>query len=62
MLYSAFLEYAEKAGVERVEWAVLDWNLPAITLYQQSGAKVLSDWRTVQMDKKSIQNYVAKIN
>lgn len=62
MLYSAFLEYADKAGVERVEWAVLDWNLPAITLYQQSGAKVLSDWRTVQMDKKSIQNYVAKIN
>ena len=60
--YSAFLEYAEKVGVERVEWAVLDWNLPAITLYQQSGAKVLSDWRIVQMDKKSIQNYVAKIN
>ena len=62
MLYSAFLKYADKAGVERVEWAVLDWNLPAITLYQQSGAKVLSNWRTVQMDKKSIQNYVAKIN
>ena len=62
MLYSTFLEYADKAGVERVEWAVLDWNLPAITLYQQSGAKVLSNWRTVQMVKKSIQNYVAKIN
>jgi hypothetical protein len=48
--------------VERVEWAVLDWNLPGITLYKKSGAKVLSDWRTVQMDRKSIQNYVAKIN
>ena len=62
MLYFAFLEYAYKARVERVEWAVLDWNLPAITLYKKSGAKVLSDWRTVQMDRKSIQNYVAKIN
>ena len=62
MLYTAFLEYANKAGVERVEWSVLDWNLTAITFYQKSGAKVLSDWRVVQMDKKSIQNYVAKIN
>ena len=62
MLYTAFLEYADKAGVERVEWSVLDWNLTAITFYQKSGAKVLSDWRIVQMDKKSIQNYVAKIN
>jgi uncharacterized protein YqfB (UPF0267 family) len=48
--------------VERVEWAVLEWNSPAITFYQQSGAKVLSDWRTVQIDKKSLQNYVSKIN
>jgi GNAT superfamily N-acetyltransferase len=62
MLYTAFLEYADKVGVERVEWAVLDWNRPAINFYQQSGAKVLSDWRTVQMDKKRIQNYVSKIN
>ena len=62
MLYTAFLEYADKVGVERVEWAVLEWNSPAITFYQQSGAKVLSDWRTVQMDKKSIKNYVSKIN
>ena len=60
MLYNAFLEYAYNAGVERVEWAVLNWNRPAITFYQKSGAKVLNDWRTVQMDKKSIQNYVQK--
>ena len=62
MLYTAFLEYADKTGVERVEWAVLDWNRTAITFYQQSGSKVLRDWRTVQMDKKSIQNYFQKIN
>ena len=61
-LYNAFLKYAHKVGVERVEWAVLDWNHPAINFYQKSGAEVLSYWRTVQMDKKSIQNYIAKIN
>ena len=60
-LYNAFLEYADKTGVERVEWAVLDWNRPAVAFYQKSGAEVLSDWRTVQMDKKSIENYISKI-
>jgi len=61
-LYNAFLEYANKAGVERVEWAVLDWNRPAMTFYQKRGAKVFGDWRTFQMDKKSIQNYITKIS
>jgi GNAT superfamily N-acetyltransferase len=61
-LYNAFLAQAHRAGVERVEWAVLDWNLPAIQFYQKSGASVLEDWRTVQMDKKSIDHYISKIN
>ncbi|MEK9604400.1 MAG: GNAT family N-acetyltransferase [Flavobacteriaceae bacterium] len=61
-LYNAFLKHAHTVGVERVEWAVLDWNAPAIKFYQKSGAKVLDDWKTVQMDKKSIDNYFSKIN
>lgn len=61
-LYNAFLKHAHQVGVERVEWAVLDWNLPAIKFYQKSGATVLEDWRTVQMDKKSISDYISKIN
>ena len=56
-LYKAFLKYADELGVERVEWTVLDWNLAAIDFYQKSGAKVLSDWRIVQMDKKTIQSH-----
>ena len=61
-LYIAFLKYANEAGVERIEWAVLDWNLPAINFYQKSGADVLDYWKTVQMDKQSIENYISKIN
>ena len=61
-LYNAFLEHAYDTGVKRVEWAVLDWNLPAIKFYQKSGATISDDWRSVQMDKKSIDNYILKIN
>ena len=61
-LYNAFLEHAYGTGVKRVEWAVLDWNLPAIKFYQKSGATISEDWRSVQMDKKSIDNYILKIN
>ena len=62
LLYQAFLKHAHQEGVERVEWAVLDWNLTAIEFYKKSGASLLDDWRTVQMDKKSIDNYILKIN
>ena len=61
-LYKAFSEHAYNKGVKRVEWAVLDWNLPAIEFYQKSGATILDDWRSVQMDKKSIDSYILKIN
>ena len=61
-LYNVFLKHAYDAGVERVEWAVLDWNLPAIKFYKKSGATISDDWRSVQMDKKSIDNYILKIN
>ena len=29
----------------RFEWAVLDWNVPAIGFYRKLGADVLADWR-----------------
>ncbi len=61
-LYNAFLEHAYNTGVKRVEWAVLGWNLPAIEFYQKSGATISDDWRSVQMDKKSIDSYILKIN
>lgn len=57
-LYKAFLSHADSFGVDRVEWVVLDWNTTAIQFYEKSGAKVLSDWNIVQMDRSSIKNYI----
>jgi GNAT superfamily N-acetyltransferase len=36
---------ALERGCARLEWAVLDWNAPAIAFYEQHGADVLPDWR-----------------
>jgi GNAT superfamily N-acetyltransferase len=44
----AFLVKLANLAVERnygrLEWAVLDWNEPAITFYQRMGAKSLPEW------------------
>jgi len=36
---------AVSRGCERFEWAVLDWNEPAIRFYQGLGARMLEEWR-----------------
>jgi len=57
-LYKKVLNYAYKKKLKRVEWVVLDWNKPAIDFYKKSGAKILPNWRTVQMDEKELKNYI----
>ncbi len=57
-LYDAVLKQAYKEKVRRVEWVVLDWNTPARDFYIKSGAKILSDWETVQMDEEGLKKYI----
>ena len=59
-LYSAIIEQGKIDGVRRIEWNVLDWNTPAITFYENSGAKVLDDWSVVQMDQNGIDAFLEK--
>lgn len=56
-LYAAVIERGKKDQVRRIEWAVLDWNTPAIDFYIKSGARVLDDWRVAQMDEHGIKNF-----
>ena len=59
-LYKTVIQQGKTDGVRRIEWAVLDWNSPAIEFYEKSGAKVFTDWRVAQMDENSIANFVAQ--
>jgi GNAT superfamily N-acetyltransferase len=40
---------AADRGCGRFEWAVLDWNKPAIRFYESLGAAVLPDWRIARV-------------
>jgi GNAT superfamily N-acetyltransferase len=57
-LYSEIIKQGQKDNVRRIEWNVLDWNTPAVQFYEKSGAKVLDDWRVVQMDQEAINYFV----
>lgn len=61
-LYSEIITQGKKDGVRRIEWAVLDWNTPAIDFYEKSGAKVLDDWRVAQMDEIGIETFLQSNN
>jgi GNAT superfamily N-acetyltransferase len=36
-------------GCERLQWAVLDWNTPAIDFYAAMGGEFLDEWRNVRV-------------
>jgi GNAT superfamily N-acetyltransferase len=44
----AQIAVAKKCG--RMEWAVLDWNQPAIEFYKNFGARPLQDWTLFRLE------------
>ena len=48
-LVAELARVAEAHGYARVEWAVLDWNEPAIGFYHHLGAVPLADWRIFRL-------------
>ena len=48
-LLRALAALAVERGCGRFEWAVLDWNEPAIRFYESLGATVLPEWRIVRV-------------
>ena len=42
-------------GCGRLEWAVLDWNAPAIGFYDRLGASSVDDWRLRRLDGEALE-------
>src|SRR6266403_6291072 len=45
---------ARDRGCGRMEWAVLDWNEPAIKFYQALGAKPMNEWTVFRLTRDEI--------
>ena len=50
---------ATARGCGRFEWAVLDWNTPAIRFYERMGATVMPDWRVVRVTGAALDRLAA---
>jgi GNAT superfamily N-acetyltransferase len=51
---------AHDRGCGRMEWAVLDWNDPAIQFYRTLGAKPLDEWRIFRLTREGIARLAGK--
>lgn len=45
---------ARDRGCGRMEWAVLDWNDPAIQFYHKLGAKPMNEWTVFRLTRDGI--------
>lgn len=46
---------ALRRGCGRLEWAVLDWNAPALRFYDRLGASSVDDWRLRRLDGEALE-------
>lgn len=58
-LLAAVAKIAHDRSCPRLEWAVLDWNTPAIDFYRALGAKPMSEWTIFRMTEPEIASLAA---
>jgi GNAT superfamily N-acetyltransferase len=59
MLLTHLAKLALERGCGRFEWAVLDWNEPAIGFYKKLGAQPQDDWTVFRVDGEALQHLAA---
>ncbi|MDR1075524.1 MAG: GNAT family N-acetyltransferase [Xanthomonadaceae bacterium] len=59
----ALLKYLARQAVEkkcgRFEWAVLDWNTPAIEFYRAAGARPMDEWTVYRLDGQALRGFAS---
>ncbi|MBV9533499.1 MAG: GNAT family N-acetyltransferase [Bradyrhizobium sp.] len=48
-----------KNGWSRLQWAVLDWNAPAIAFYESLGAVLMDEWTLCRVKGGALQSLAA---
>jgi GNAT superfamily N-acetyltransferase len=49
-LFKALAQEAQARGCARIDWAVLDWNTPAMDFYRAIGGRPQSGWQPWRLD------------
>ena len=50
-------QLANARGCGRMEWAVLDWNQPAIDFYERLGARRMTEWQICRLTGAALAQY-----
>ena len=53
-LLMSLAELTVERGYARLEWAVLDWNQPAIDFYRRLGAVPMDEWTVYRLNGKAL--------
>ena len=54
LLVAVAARVRERRG-ERLEWAALDWNEPALGFYRRIGARTMGEWITHRLDGETLE-------
>jgi GNAT superfamily N-acetyltransferase len=61
-LLAQLAQLAVERRCGRLEWAVLDWNEPAIRFYENLGARILKEWRINRLTGKALENMADEVS
>jgi GNAT superfamily N-acetyltransferase len=59
-LLVALAGIAKRRNCARMEWAVLDWNTPAIDFYKSLGARAMDEWTVFRLDEAALKALAAQ--
>ncbi|MPM15793.1 hypothetical protein SDC9_62165 [bioreactor metagenome] len=59
-LFNELASIAVERNCDRFDWAVLDWNQPAIGFYKSLGAKAMDDWTVFRLEGEALRKVANK--
>lgn len=54
-------QIAQARGCGRMEWAVLDWNEPAIQFYKKLGATPMEEWTVFRLTREKVATLAERV-
>ena len=57
LLMDRLIQHSKEIGAQQLRWHVLDWNTPAIRMYEKMNAELDGEWVTCKLDRAQIENW-----